>query len=253
MKTLGLCSKDPSAVFSYGTFARDKVGVQAFFDVLRREMVKARPAQGHRIISSLDQSGHLIRHYTLNIDGLASAAGQTPLVINEEDTKERGGVIELHGNIHFVVCCVCGTRRPITTLEGLTFRQKRSVRCTQPTCEGEMRFAVVLYGDKDSGLITPDSVLDYMVQDAASAAVVVWVGISFQQSASVEYFRRVHRGSGLRRHVHVVINPEEDTLYNLRTGCHGLDLSEHDLVFAQLGAGQGLGVIQRWVRDAKAT
>ena len=40
-------------------------------------------------------------------------------------------------------------------------------------------------------VITPDDVFDVLEEDVRDADMVLWVGISFQQSASTAYFRRV--------------------------------------------------------------
>ena len=42
-------------------------------------------------------------------------------------------------------------------------------------------------------VITPDDVFDVLEEDLARADMVLWVGISFEQSASTAYFRRVRR------------------------------------------------------------
>lgn len=40
-------------------------------------------------------------------------------------------------------------------------------------------------------VITPDDVFDVLEDDVRDADLILWVGISFQQSASTAYFRRV--------------------------------------------------------------
>ena len=40
-------------------------------------------------------------------------------------------------------------------------------------------------------VITPEDVFDLMEEDVQQADLVLWVGISFEQSASTAYFRRV--------------------------------------------------------------
>lgn len=40
-------------------------------------------------------------------------------------------------------------------------------------------------------VITPDDVFDVLEEDVRNADMILWVGISFQQSASTAYFRRV--------------------------------------------------------------
>ncbi len=40
-------------------------------------------------------------------------------------------------------------------------------------------------------VITPEDVFDIMKEDVQQADLILWVGISFEQSASTAYFRRV--------------------------------------------------------------
>ncbi len=49
--------------------------MQAFFADIYLEAKKARPGAGHQAIAALKAAQRLQRHYTLNIDGLAAAAG----------------------------------------------------------------------------------------------------------------------------------------------------------------------------------
>lgn len=49
----------------------------------------------------------------------------------------------------------------------------------------------MLYDDQEGDCITPSLVWGQWEADLAAADLVVWVGISFEQSASAEYFRKV--------------------------------------------------------------
>jgi hypothetical protein len=40
-------------------------------------------------------------------------------------------------------------------------------------------------------VITPDDVFDVLEEDVRETDLILWVGMSFQQSASTAYFRRV--------------------------------------------------------------
>jgi hypothetical protein len=42
-------------------------------------------------------------------------------------------------------------------------------------------------------VITPENVFEAMEEDVVAADMVLWVGISFEQSASTQYFRNVRR------------------------------------------------------------
>lgn len=49
--------------------------MQAFFADIYTEAVAAAPAAAHRALAGLSAAGKLLRHYTLNIDGLGEAVG----------------------------------------------------------------------------------------------------------------------------------------------------------------------------------
>lgn len=49
--------------------------VQAFFADIYAEARKAKPGAGHMALAQIAQANKLLRHYTMNIDGLAEAAG----------------------------------------------------------------------------------------------------------------------------------------------------------------------------------
>jgi hypothetical protein len=78
----------------------------------------------------------------------------------------------------------------------------------------------MLYADPAEGLITPpfDAAL---AADLAAADAVLWVGISFEQSASVEHFRRARRAlqaAGLAGRVpQLVVNPAAEAAFNVAT------------------------------------
>lgn len=42
-------------------------------------------------------------------------------------------------------------------------------------------------------VITPEDIFDIMEEDVQKADLLLWVGISFEQSASTAYFRRVRQ------------------------------------------------------------
>ncbi|GIL45423.1 hypothetical protein Vafri_2669 [Volvox africanus] len=78
---------------------------------------------------------------------------------------------------------------------------------------------VMLYDDGEGDCITPEHVFDVLEEDLKVCDMVVWAGISFQQSASVEYFRRVRHMLGtlgrLNAVPQVLINPSEEPYFNL--------------------------------------
>jgi NAD-dependent SIR2 family protein deacetylase len=62
-------------------------------------LAQARPNAGHEALAALEGAGHLGALITQNVDGLHGRAGSH-------------AVLELHGNIHSVVCLDCGVKLP---------------------------------------------------------------------------------------------------------------------------------------------
>lgn len=104
--------------------------------------------------------------------------------------------------------------------QAASLSQHVSVRCD--ACkEWYLRFKVMMYDDDDGEYITPDAVMDLMEEDVKGADMILWVGISFQQSASTSYFRKVRHWlqeeDKDQRVVQVVINPSDEALWNVLT------------------------------------
>jgi len=57
--------------------------------------------------------------------------------------------------------------------------------------DGPVLLQVMLYDDEQGDCITPEDVFERLEDDLLVAGAVIWVGISFEQSASTEYFRKV--------------------------------------------------------------
>ena len=214
---------DGKTLFTYSFYEKNRKEAQDFLSEVYLEALQATPGKGHHAIAGLLDSGQLIRHYTLNIDGLAEKAGMSTW---HPDNEPNGITVELHGNVHHLVCTECGTTTAFTRRAALEFQKtQRHIPCTSCS-ENEpltLRPKVMLYEDEDSEFITPDDVLDLMEKDAKSADVILWVGISFQQSASTSYFRRIRRALQEAGRsdtvVQALINPSEETLWNLLTAC----------------------------------
>ncbi len=165
----------------------------------------------------------------MNIDGLHRALpALAPLW---SPSAPEGVTLEMHGCARDAVCEACGAVSALTPKLLRAFRAApshaaRAPRCaaattTTPPCGGALRPRVMLYDDPSEALITPsfDSAL---AADLAGADAVLWVGISFAQSASVEHFRRVRRAlqaAGRSADVpHVIVNPRaRDAAFNVVT------------------------------------
>jgi len=275
-------SGDGSRLFHAKFFAGREADVHAFLAELAAEAARAAPSPGHAALARMAGAGAaaaaadggggggggggvVVRHYTLNVDGLAGAAGM-PLW----DWDARGGdgerpagagggddgggaggggngpdgtTVELHGNVRRMVCRSCGARADLTPRALRDMRDGRPLQClrgggggrggagggggsktgddataadksgsggggggggtggtgppsSRPPCPpGSGRTGILLYDDPDAALITPAApAWRLLAGDLARAAAVLWLGISFEQSASVAYFSRVVRG-----------------------------------------------------------
>lgn len=64
--------------------------------------------------------------------------------------------------------------------------------CNSHTLIAVMACPMSFTGSADADdVITPEDVFDVMEEDVQQADLILWVGISFEQSASTAYFRRV--------------------------------------------------------------
>jgi len=64
-----LCTNTPHFIIP------SAAALQAFFADIYAEARKAKPGLGHRALAQVAGAHKLLRHYTMNIDGLAEAAG----------------------------------------------------------------------------------------------------------------------------------------------------------------------------------
>ncbi|KAG7671343.1 hypothetical protein Ndes2526A_g02140 [Nannochloris sp. 'desiccata'] len=113
----------------------------------------------------------------------------------------------------------------------------------------------MLYEDAESEVITPEEVMDLMEEDTKAADLILWVGISFQQSASTAYFRKVRhwlQEAGKSEHVvQAVINPSDEALWNLMTASS--NQQELNVVEVLASSDEVLPVLARHVTGAGAT
>lgn len=218
--------QDGKTLFTYGFFDKNRQEALAFLAEVFLEACQAQPAPGHHALASLASAGRLQRHYTLNIDGLAERAGMDTW---HPTLNPNGTTVEMHGNIHHLVCVDCENTVPLTTTTARQLRSRKIIPCLSCSSDASgsdtsaLRFKVMMYEDADSEVITPSDVIDCMEEDTKSCDLVLWVGISFQQSASTAYFRKVRNwlreADRLDKVLQAVINPSEDALWNLVTAC----------------------------------
>ncbi|GLI64199.1 hypothetical protein VaNZ11_007381 [Volvox africanus] len=207
--------QDGIKLFTYSFYRQRRAEVQDFFAQIYSEAQASRAATGHHAMAQLLQLGALQRHYTLNIDGLSEVVGMDTW---HHERNPQGSTVEMHGNIRQLVCPTCHAVEPLSRHNINVMRAQQPVPCA--SCgQDQLRFKVMLYDDGEGDCITPEHVFDVLEEDLKVCDMVVWAGISFQQSASVEYFRRVRHMLGtlgrLNAVPQVLINPSEEPYFNL--------------------------------------
>ena len=215
---------DGVELFTFGFFERRPADCRALLADVFLEALRAKPTASHRALGEAERAGRLRRHYTLNIDGLHAAEGLGLGTWCPHDAPD-AVTAQLHGSVRQAVCPACTLARPMDRKVAREWREGVPVPCM--ACGGETRPRVMLYGDGHSEAVTPNEILDLLEDDMADADLVLWGGLSFKQSASVEYFRqalRHLRSAGRENDVPlVVLNPDAEALWNLRTACTNTD------------------------------
>ena len=88
--------RDPDSTALFYTFLAE----------LRRAIHKVEGATPtHEFFKTLKDKGKLLRVYTQNIDGLESRTGLE--IVDLRSKKSKGDVVQLHGNLEKVRCCIC--------------------------------------------------------------------------------------------------------------------------------------------------
>lgn len=234
------CGKD---VFSYRTYAKSvdsRRAANRFFASLHAQMTsrKVAPGAGHIGIARLDAAGGLLRHYTLNIDGVHRRAGQRVVEPSDvpEDGDLDGGVVEMHGYIGQAICeASTAPHRPSHVTSTMLRHFRNGERALCPHTGNPLRFRFLLYDDPDEGIVAPQ-VMAWLAEDVRRADVVVWLGISFSQSASVGYLRTCRSAGGTNVR-HIIVNVDPDAYGNVVTALadvDGIEFIEADAkVFAE--------------------
>jgi NAD-dependent deacetylase len=157
----GLWTRDPEAeklATLQHYMAEPDVRRRAWQTRLASPVWTAEPNAGHRALVALERRGKLDTLITQNVDGLHQKAGSSP---------ER--VIEIHGNVHQVVCMACGERAP--TVRALA--RVRAGEADPPcrTCGGILKTTTISFGQ---GLVEED--LLRAQRAAAGAELMLAVG-----------------------------------------------------------------------------
>lgn len=161
-------------------------------------MAKARPNNGHRALARLEKNGNFGYLLTQNVDGLHQQAGSL-------------AVLELHGNVHSVVCMHCKAQFPrafVQTLLNEANPELANIMATplpdgdaaiEPDaledfhlpwcvhCGGALAPDVVFFGD---GIPPPRTACALVQMEAADALLVV--GSSLMVYSGYRFCRMAH-------------------------------------------------------------
>ena len=212
-------------LFGWRFYSERPRDAQKFLAELAVAVQKAQPTPTHRALVDLERSGVLMRHITLNIDGLHAQAGAS--LWDGSD----GTTVELHGALREVVDCENGN------VYALDDEMLRRIKGGRDAVDGKdaprdalrvngskkrpldhepplrTRFRVLLYGDREHArILDGPQALQRLKDDCGGADLVLFLGISFEQSASCEYLRDV--AAVVQRETPVLlVNPDAECLY----------------------------------------
>ena len=81
--------------------------------------------------------------------------------------------------------------------------------------------------------VTPDDVFEVLEDDMKAADLLLWVGISFEQSASTSYFRKARefllRAVRWQSCTQAIINLSEDAYFNLLSACNNIGNNQYTM------------------------
>ncbi|KAJ8602613.1 hypothetical protein CTAYLR_010193 [Chrysophaeum taylorii] len=236
-------------LFQWWFYEERPADAQSFLARMCERAMTCAPTKTHEALFVLEKRGFLRRHYTMNIDGLQSLAGAT--LWHPRDAIGRDGkTVELHGNLRELVDAASGDvyavdaaalarlkankpafgeeegDRPkplynILVSKKSTSKKKRkrggqqrkNARRDPPL---GVRLRVMFYDDHEHDrVIDSEAVYKLISTDVPHVDIVLWLGISFEQSASCDYLRRVHRTQPDL--VHLVVNPSPEAAFNARS------------------------------------
>ena len=214
---------DGMKLFCNKFYVREPTKCLSFLSEIFLEACDAKPTKSHEALAQLEEQGRLLRHYTLNIDGLHR---YTTASLWGGHLDSPGKTVELHGNCRECVCVGCKRVSAMSVELAKRFHKgTEQVLCEK--CEHPIRPKIMLYDDADGEDITPDIVMEVMDEDIAKADLILWIGISFQQSASLEYFRNIQRvikESGKEsKIVQAIVNPDDTSYFNAVSGSNNIE------------------------------
>ena len=193
-------------VFKHTVFERRPGEVSRVYEWMRRQVLaRGAPTATHRALAALQADGILRRHVTLNVDGL--------------HRRTTGACVEMHGCILESVCTRCGDSRLVDAAVGRAMAAGRQPGLVCAACRsvGTVRHGIMLYGTPDAEaalLLRGVDPVAQLLADVAEADLVLWLGLSFEQSASVDYFCRAHGVASGRAVRHVLVGPQADECFH---------------------------------------
>ena len=116
------------AALSGAMFRRDPAITWKYIHQIESSCRGAGPNRAHRVIAELEQRFERVWTLTQNVDGLHHAAGSTQ-------------VIDIHGDVHWLLCTRCGHRWRVESYVGLP------IPPACPECDSLVRPEVVLFGE----------------------------------------------------------------------------------------------------------
>jgi NAD-dependent deacetylase len=122
----------------------------------------AQPNAGHLALARLERRSKLHALITQNIDGLHVRAGNSPQKI-----------VEVHGNVHGVVCFGCGWKGPMLPVLDRVRAGEEDPHCTR--CDGILKSDTISFGQA----LVPE-VIDRAMRVAEETDLMLAVGSTLQ-------------------------------------------------------------------------
>lgn len=116
------------AALSGAMFQRDPAITWKYIHQIESSCRDAGPNRAHEAIAELEDRFDRVWTLTQNVDGLHHTAGSTQ-------------VIDIHGDVHWLLCTQCGHRWRVESYAGLP------IPPTCPECDSLVRPEVVLFGE----------------------------------------------------------------------------------------------------------
>ena len=89
-----------------------------------------------------------------------------------------------------------------------------------------------MYGEPNhvQQVVVDPGMLELLAEDVSQVDLIIWAGVSFEQSATTQYFKAMQRAlvaAGRQATPIAIVNPSNDAIWNIRTAvfnCEELDI-----------------------------